>query len=244
MFTTKHTHISGWPDVPVVAWKQVGRPGPKKKARMSRTRSDFLTRCNSEGATQSDDEDDEYYIPAHSHTLPPSLSPPCAHSEADCHSDSEMVKYRISGGFMTSKHSGCLPLNPLLRWTWPKRQGRGLLTLLTPLSSYCLLLTCCWTVWLRAVSPPHSNRPSLRLGWSEWPCTSLWWLLVWNSAHAESSKLSLLDFSPLFISQKYICLSRDGSTFWSLFLYFPFPSLVPYRTLTIIFNMYWFFEMR
>uniref|UniRef100_A0A3P8SY78 Myosin IXAb n=1 Tax=Amphiprion percula TaxID=161767 RepID=A0A3P8SY78_AMPPE len=69
---------------------QVGRPGPKKKARMSRTRSDFLTRCNSEGATQSDD-DDEYYIPAHSHTLPPSLSPPRAHPEADCHSDSEMV---------------------------------------------------------------------------------------------------------------------------------------------------------
>uniref|UniRef100_A0A8D3CTT7 Unconventional myosin-IXa-like n=1 Tax=Scophthalmus maximus TaxID=52904 RepID=A0A8D3CTT7_SCOMX len=85
------------PDVPVVAWKQVGRPGPKKKARMSRTRSDFLTRCNSEGATQSDD-DDEYYIPAHSRTLPPSLSPSLARPEADCHSDSEMVKYRISGG--------------------------------------------------------------------------------------------------------------------------------------------------
>uniref|UniRef100_A0A669C4Z0 Myosin IXA n=1 Tax=Oreochromis niloticus TaxID=8128 RepID=A0A669C4Z0_ORENI len=74
---------------------QVGRPGPKKKARMSRTRSDFLTRCNSEGATQSDD-DDEYYIPAHSCTLPPSLSPPHSHPDADCHSDSEMVKYRSS----------------------------------------------------------------------------------------------------------------------------------------------------
>uniref|UniRef100_A0A671X7G1 Myosin IXAb n=1 Tax=Sparus aurata TaxID=8175 RepID=A0A671X7G1_SPAAU len=82
--------------------QQVGRPGPKKKARMSRTRSDFLTRCNSEGATQSDD-DDEYYIPAHSHTLPPSLSSSCVHPEADCHSDSEMVKYRISRGPMTSK---------------------------------------------------------------------------------------------------------------------------------------------
>lgn len=70
----------------------MGRPSPKKKARMSRTRSDFLTRCNSEGATQSDDDDDEYYVPAHSRTLPPSLTPPCAHPEADCHSDSEMVK--------------------------------------------------------------------------------------------------------------------------------------------------------
>uniref|UniRef100_A0A3B4FQ26 Unconventional myosin-IXa-like n=1 Tax=Pundamilia nyererei TaxID=303518 RepID=A0A3B4FQ26_9CICH len=80
---------------------QVGRPGPKKKARMSRTRSDFLTRCNSEGATQSDD-DDEYYIPAHSCTLPPSLSPPHSHPDADCHSDSEMVKYRVCGGHLTS----------------------------------------------------------------------------------------------------------------------------------------------
>lgn len=127
----------------------MGRPGPKKKARMSRTRSDFLTRCNSEGATQSDDDDDEYYVPALSHTLPPSLSPSC--DQADCHSDSEMVKYRISEGFMASKHSGCLPLSLLLRWTWPKRQGRGLLTLLTPLPSYCLLLTCCCTDRLQAV---------------------------------------------------------------------------------------------
>uniref|UniRef100_A0A7N6BP97 Myosin IXA n=1 Tax=Anabas testudineus TaxID=64144 RepID=A0A7N6BP97_ANATE len=94
----------------------VGRPGPKKKARMSRTRSDFLTRCNSEGATQSDD-DDEYYIPAHSRTLPPFLSPPRAHPEADCHSDSEMVKYRSSRGPMTSKQVFC-PLWPLLPlWT-------------------------------------------------------------------------------------------------------------------------------
>uniref|UniRef100_A0A8C5E0N9 Unconventional myosin-IXa-like n=1 Tax=Gouania willdenowi TaxID=441366 RepID=A0A8C5E0N9_GOUWI len=88
---------------------QVGRPGPKKKARMSRTRSDFLTRCNSEGATQSDDDDDEYYIPAHSHTLPPSLSHPCD-PNADCHSDSEMVKCLISRGDAECKppffHSG------------------------------------------------------------------------------------------------------------------------------------------
>lgn len=78
---------------------------------MSRTRSDFLTRCNSEGATQSDD-DDEYYVAAHSHTLPPSLSPLCAHPEADCHSDSEMVTCRISRGSMTSKQTLPLPLRP------------------------------------------------------------------------------------------------------------------------------------
>lgn len=91
----------------------MGRPGPKKKARMSRTRSDFLTRCNSEGATQSDD-DDEYYIPAHSCTLPPSLSPPHSHSDADCHSDSEMVKYRVCGGHLTSVRVTCPLRSPSL----------------------------------------------------------------------------------------------------------------------------------
>uniref|UniRef100_A0A8C7YAS6 Myosin IXAb n=1 Tax=Oryzias sinensis TaxID=183150 RepID=A0A8C7YAS6_9TELE len=74
------------------------------RPRMSRTRSDFLTRCNSEGATQSDD-DDEYYIPAQSCTLPPSLSPPRAYLEANCHSDSEMVNHRIAGGCLTSKRA-------------------------------------------------------------------------------------------------------------------------------------------
>jgi len=120
--THTHKHAHSW-YVPVVAWKQVGRPGPKKKARMSRTRSDFLTRCNSEGATQSDD-DDEYYIPAHSCTLPPSLSPPRAHPEADCHSDSEMVKYRISRGPLTSEQVFCP-----LRSPFPPFSAVGLATL-------------------------------------------------------------------------------------------------------------------
>ncbi|XP_035520725.1 unconventional myosin-IXAa-like [Morone saxatilis] len=87
--------------------EQVGRPGPKKKARMSRTRSDFLTRCNSEGATQSDD-DDEYYIPVHSHTLPPSLSPSCVHPEADCHSDSEMPSHKDQKKIHKTMSSGDL----------------------------------------------------------------------------------------------------------------------------------------
>uniref|UniRef100_A0A4W5P7N3 Myosin IXAb n=1 Tax=Hucho hucho TaxID=62062 RepID=A0A4W5P7N3_9TELE len=59
---------------------QVGRPGPKKKARMSRTRSDFLTRCNSEGAGQSDDDDvDTFYTPVLSRTLPLLSPSPLTH---------------------------------------------------------------------------------------------------------------------------------------------------------------------
>ncbi|KAL0967924.1 hypothetical protein UPYG_G00259890 [Umbra pygmaea] len=74
--------------------REVSRHRPKKKARMSRTRSDFLTRCNSEGAGQSDD-DDTYYILAQSHTLP-LLSPsqPEGGAEPACHSDSEMESHK------------------------------------------------------------------------------------------------------------------------------------------------------
>ncbi|XP_074489947.1 unconventional myosin-IXAb-like isoform X6 [Sebastes fasciatus] len=96
--------------------EQVGRPVPKKKARMSRTRSDFLTRCNSEGATQSDD-DDEYYIPAHSHTLPPSLSPPHADPEADCQSDSEMPSHKDQKKIHKTMSSGDLGKVEVLRKT-------------------------------------------------------------------------------------------------------------------------------
>ncbi|XP_026166425.1 unconventional myosin-IXAb-like isoform X3 [Mastacembelus armatus] len=96
--------------------REVGRPGPKKKARMSRTRSDFLTRCNSEGATQSDD-DDEYYVPAHSRTLPPSLSPSCAHPEADCHSDSEMPSHKDQKKIHKTMSSGDLGKVEVLRKT-------------------------------------------------------------------------------------------------------------------------------
>ncbi|XP_029952462.1 unconventional myosin-IXAa-like isoform X2 [Salarias fasciatus] len=96
--------------------EQVGRPGPKKKARMSRTRSDFLTRCNSEGATQSDD-DDEYYTPAHSRTLPPSLCPQRAHPEADCHSDSEMSSHKDQKKIHKTMSSGDLGKVEVLRKT-------------------------------------------------------------------------------------------------------------------------------
>ncbi|KAM6937028.1 unconventional myosin-IXAa-like [Xenentodon cancila] len=72
----------------------VGWTRPKKKAQMSRTRSDFLTRCNSEGATQSDDDDD-YYVPAHSCTLPPSLP---QHSEMWSHKDQKKIQKTMSSG--------------------------------------------------------------------------------------------------------------------------------------------------
>ncbi|CAL8359555.1 unnamed protein product [Lota lota] len=88
--------------------REIGRPGPKKKARMSRTRSDFLTRCNSEGATQSDDDDDEYYVPAVSRTLPPSLSPPHPHPEADCLSDCEMSSHKDQKKIHKTMSSGDL----------------------------------------------------------------------------------------------------------------------------------------
>uniref|UniRef100_A0A3Q2YRX0 Myosin IXAb n=1 Tax=Hippocampus comes TaxID=109280 RepID=A0A3Q2YRX0_HIPCM len=97
--------------------REVGRPGPKKKPRMSRTRSDFLTRCNSEGATQSDDDDDEYYVPAHSRTLPPSLCPPRARPKADCHSDSEMDSHKDPKKIHKTMSSGDLGKVEALRKT-------------------------------------------------------------------------------------------------------------------------------
>ncbi|XP_061077056.1 unconventional myosin-IXAa-like isoform X1 [Conger conger] len=76
-----------------VKGREVARPGHKKKARMARTRSDFLTRgSNPEGEGES--EDDEY----DETPLTPPLSPSLPHPEQDaeggdvqaCHSDSEM----------------------------------------------------------------------------------------------------------------------------------------------------------
>ncbi|KAJ8417150.1 hypothetical protein AAFF_G00283770, partial [Aldrovandia affinis] len=73
--------------------REVARPGHKKKARMARTRSDFLTRgSNAEGEGES--EDDEY----DETPLTPPLSPSLPHPKQDaeggavqaCHSDSEM----------------------------------------------------------------------------------------------------------------------------------------------------------
>ncbi|XP_061750527.1 unconventional myosin-IXAa-like isoform X7 [Nerophis ophidion] len=98
--------------------EQVGRPGPKKKARMSRTRADFLTRCNSERATQSDDDDDQYYVPAHSRTLSPSLSPSRAQPpEADYQSDSETDPHKDQKKIHKTMSSGDLGKVEVLRKT-------------------------------------------------------------------------------------------------------------------------------
>lgn len=166
----------------------MGRPGPKKKARMSRTRSDFLTRCNSEGATQSDD-DDEYYIPAHSHTLPPSLSSSCVHPEADCHSDSEMVKYRISRGPMTSKQP--LAASPSTLFSGGSGQAAGDEPFNTANHTLVVLFTS-----LRLSDYSLARRSA-----------GCWF-------QPELSHLSChFANSLLFASQAYFSLSRDTSTF-------------------------------
>ncbi|XP_070302454.1 unconventional myosin-IXAa-like [Salvelinus sp. IW2-2015] len=73
--------------------REVCRPDPKKKARMSRTRSDFLTRCNSEGAGQSDD-DETFYTPVLSCTLPLLSQPSEGDAQPVCHTVSEMATHK------------------------------------------------------------------------------------------------------------------------------------------------------
>ncbi|KAG9341186.1 hypothetical protein JZ751_019625 [Albula glossodonta] len=73
--------------------REVASPGHKKKARMARTRSDFLTRgSNPEGEGES--EDDEYDETPLTPPLSPSLPHPKQEAEGGdvqaCHSDSEM----------------------------------------------------------------------------------------------------------------------------------------------------------
>uniref|UniRef100_A0A673AH48 Myosin IXAb n=1 Tax=Sphaeramia orbicularis TaxID=375764 RepID=A0A673AH48_9TELE len=88
--------------------REVNCPGSKKKARMSRTRPDFFTRCNSEGAVQSDDDDDEHYIPAHSCTLPSSLPPP--QSRPGYHGDTKMSSHKEQKKLHKTMSSGDLVL--------------------------------------------------------------------------------------------------------------------------------------
>ncbi|XP_045562426.1 unconventional myosin-IXAb isoform X5 [Salmo salar] len=73
--------------------REVCRPDPKKKARMSRTRSDFLTRCNSEGAGQSDD-DETFYTPVLSCTLPLLSRSSEGVAQPVCHTVSEMATHK------------------------------------------------------------------------------------------------------------------------------------------------------
>uniref|UniRef100_A0A8D0GYY1 Myosin IXA n=1 Tax=Sphenodon punctatus TaxID=8508 RepID=A0A8D0GYY1_SPHPU len=80
--------------------KQVARPTHKKKARMARTRSDFLTRgtfADGEGDTEEDDCDDNFEFLL-SPDQPPHPEPgPTARLGQPCHSDSEMVILQYVG---------------------------------------------------------------------------------------------------------------------------------------------------
>uniref|UniRef100_A0A8C3RUG5 Myosin IXA n=1 Tax=Chelydra serpentina TaxID=8475 RepID=A0A8C3RUG5_CHESE len=79
--------------------KQVARPAHKKKARMARTRSDFLTRgtfADGEGDTEEDDYDENFEFLL-SPDQPPHLEPgPTARLGQACHSDSEMTLQRFT----------------------------------------------------------------------------------------------------------------------------------------------------
>ncbi|KAM7151111.1 unconventional myosin-IXa isoform 7-T9 [Macrochelys suwanniensis] len=78
---------------------QVARPAHKKKARMARTRSDFLTRgtfADGEGDTEEDDYDENFEFLL-SPDQPPHLEPgPTARLGQACHSDSEMTLQRFT----------------------------------------------------------------------------------------------------------------------------------------------------
>ncbi|XP_074863404.1 unconventional myosin-IXa isoform X2 [Carettochelys insculpta] len=77
----------------------VARPAHKKKARMARTRSDFLTRgtfADGEGDTEEDDYDDNFEFLLFP-DQPPHLEPgPTARLGQACHSDSEMTLQRFT----------------------------------------------------------------------------------------------------------------------------------------------------
>uniref|UniRef100_A0A8C9FGL0 Myosin IXA n=1 Tax=Pavo cristatus TaxID=9049 RepID=A0A8C9FGL0_PAVCR len=81
--------------------KQVPRPTHKKKARMARTRSDFLTRgtfADGEGDTEEDDYDGNFEFLLSSDLPPHPEAGPAARLGQACYSDSEMTAQRFSSG--------------------------------------------------------------------------------------------------------------------------------------------------
>lgn len=83
---------------------QVGRAGQKKKARMARTRSDFLTRAPilSVGGDSDEDDYEGDSSPRH-HSLPFSkLSPAEEGLRKSCFSDSDMVTGAIQANSIRS----------------------------------------------------------------------------------------------------------------------------------------------
>ncbi|XP_048812292.1 unconventional myosin-IXa isoform X3 [Lagopus muta] len=80
---------------------EVPRPTHKKKARMARTRSDFLTRgtfADGEGDTEEDDYDGNFEFLLSSDLPPHPEAGPAARLGQACYSDSEMTVQRFSTG--------------------------------------------------------------------------------------------------------------------------------------------------
>ncbi|XP_075361678.1 unconventional myosin-IXa isoform X2 [Mycteria americana] len=80
---------------------EVPRPTHKKKARMARTRSDFLTRgtfADGEGDTEEDDYNGNFEFLLSSDQLPHPEAVPAARLGQACYSDSEMTMQRFTTG--------------------------------------------------------------------------------------------------------------------------------------------------
>ncbi|KAM7102078.1 unconventional myosin-IXa isoform 8-T11 [Ciconia maguari] len=80
---------------------EVPRPTHKKKARMARTRSDFLTRgtfADGEGDTEEDDYNGNFEFLLSSDQLPHPEAVPAARLGQACYSDSEMTMQRFTAG--------------------------------------------------------------------------------------------------------------------------------------------------
>ncbi|XP_036432241.1 unconventional myosin-IXAb isoform X6 [Colossoma macropomum] len=89
--------------------KEVARGGRPKKARMARTRSDFLTRaCSTEADSDDEDDDDYEYTPVLSHTLPLPEPPGSPTADQAFHSDSEMPSQKEQKRLQKTMSSGDL----------------------------------------------------------------------------------------------------------------------------------------
>ncbi|XP_064013261.1 unconventional myosin-IXa isoform X2 [Pogoniulus pusillus] len=85
---------------------EVPRPSHKKKARMARTRSDFLTRgtcADGEGDTEEEDYHDNFEFLLSSDQPPQPEALPAARLGQACYSDSEMTAQRFAAGEGHSK---------------------------------------------------------------------------------------------------------------------------------------------
>ncbi|XP_026856772.2 unconventional myosin-IXAb isoform X2 [Electrophorus electricus] len=105
--------------------KEVARDGCPKKARMARTRSDFLTRaCSTEADSDDEDDEDYEYTPVLCHTLPlPEPTGP-ASTEQAFHSDSEMPSQKEQKQLQKTMSSGDLGKVDSLRKPSAQTDGR------------------------------------------------------------------------------------------------------------------------